>query len=105
VGLTLQAVHPLSGKVVASVDGLWDSTRHDVADRAVAFYSRQLTAKDHVAVHLLGAVDTAYADDLALDSPELFQRFVCHEAARALTEPPVQLDVAPGSSSAPCSLP
>lgn len=105
LGLTLQVVHPLSGKVVASVDGLWDSTRHDIADRAVAFYSRPLTYKDHLAHHLLGAVDTSYADELVLDSPQLFQRFVCHEAALALVEPPMQPGLAPGSPSAPCDLP
>jgi len=40
IGLTLQAISPDLGQVVASVDGMWDSTDHDVAERVRAHYQR-----------------------------------------------------------------
>ncbi len=84
IGLTLQAISPDLGKVVASVDGLWDATDHDVADRARAYYARVRTFKDHVCDTLLGRWENSYGTDLVLESPHLFQRFVCSEAARLL---------------------
>jgi hypothetical protein len=79
LGLILQAVKPTDGKVVASVDGLWDSTRFDVADRVRAYYRRSPKRPAFIANHRIED-DDSYSGDLALDSPHLFQRYVCAEA-------------------------
>jgi hypothetical protein len=84
LGLVLQAVAPHLGKVVASVDGLWDTTDATLAERCRAFYRqrpRPLPAfiRNNFVVH-----DSVYTEELALDSPTLFQRWVCWEAALVL---------------------
>lgn len=84
IGLTLQAISPDLGKVVASVDGLWDATDHDVAQRARDYYRRVRSCKDYAFDYLLGRWESSYGTDLVLESPHLFQRFVCSEAARIL---------------------
>jgi hypothetical protein len=79
LGLTLQAVSPGDCAVAASVDGVWDTTQQSVADRARAFYAsgkrHSLRAQNK---------DQPFADELALESPRLFQRFVANEAADVL---------------------
>jgi hypothetical protein len=84
LGLVLQAVAPQLGKVVASVDGLWDTTDATLAERCRAFYRqrpRPLPAfiRNNFIVH-----DSVYMEELALDSPTLFQRWVCWEAVLIL---------------------
>ena len=89
LGLVLQAVAPREGKVVASVDGLWDTTDQRVAERVRAYYRQRPKPRlPFVRNHVI-ASDDAFAAELALDSPQLFQRFVCHEAALALLGIPV----------------
>jgi hypothetical protein len=83
LGLVLQAVSPAEAKVVASVDGLWDSTQRPVELRAKLYYHELPARHPWIANHLI-APDDGYADELALDAPMLFQRFVCHEAVRTL---------------------
>jgi nucleotide-binding universal stress UspA family protein len=78
LGLTLQVVSPADAVVVASVDGLWDSTRLDIAGRARAYYRE--AAK--------GGRSAPFPETLALESPQYFQRFVCHEAVAALLAVP-----------------
>lgn len=91
IGLILQAVSPEDGKVVASVDGLWDTTDAYVAERCRIYYRQSV----HVRPAFLRnnripiADDDTFAGDIALDSPALFQRWVCHEAVLALQGKPV----------------
>ena len=81
LGLVLQAVAPELGKVVASVDGLWDTTDATLAERCRAFYRQRprpvpAFIRNNFVVH-----DSVFTQELALDSPMLFQRWVCWEAA------------------------
>lgn len=91
LGLILQAVGPNEAKVVGSVDGLWDTTDAFVAERCRIYYRQSA----HVRPAFLRnnriplADDDTYAADIALDSPALFQRWVCHEAVLALQGKPV----------------
>jgi hypothetical protein len=95
IGLTLQAISPDLGQVVASVDGLWDSTDPDVADRARAYYRREKLLREKVTDQVLGRWEEAYAQEIVLDSPHLFQRFVSFEAVHLLVgESPIRPMVA-----------
>jgi hypothetical protein len=89
IGLILQAVGPLQAKVVASVDGLWDTTDKRISDRVRAFYRQRPREKPPWIRNFVIATDDAFAGELALDSPALFQRFVCHEASLTLLGLPV----------------
>lgn len=87
IGLTLQLIRPSEGIVIASADGLWDARHKDLAD-ATRLYYRE--------AHLFQLpVNT----DLALASPQLFQRFVCHDIVEALMEqlPPPPPAAPPGN--------
>ena len=89
IGLVIQAVAPAEGKVVASVDGMWDTTDQAVADRCRLFYrggrrERLPFIRNHVIVS-----DDSFAGELALDSPALFRRWVSFEAVHALVGLPV----------------
>ncbi|MBN9518840.1 hypothetical protein J0H58_10030 [bacterium] len=84
LGLILQAVAPGEGKVIASVDGLWDTSDPVVAERVRAYYRpgpapHPVRARNHVI-----ATDDGFAGELALESPALFQRFVAYEAGNVL---------------------
>ncbi len=84
MGLILQAVSPLDGKVIASVDGLWDTTDAAIAEQVRTFYrQRAKPLPQWVRNHEI-ATDDSFAGELALDSPALFQRYVCHLASRVL---------------------
>ena len=74
LGVVLQVISPADGVVVASVDGLWDGTHQDIAGRARAYYREGAR----------GGRAAPFPETLALESPEYFQRFVCHEAVEAL---------------------
>ena len=95
MGLVFQAVSPREGVVISSVDGLWDTTRHPVEIRAKLYY-RQLPGKHPWRADHVIAKDDGYADEMALESPRLFQRFVCHEAVGMLTADPAGLAAPPG---------
>ncbi|MBA4065296.1 MAG: hypothetical protein C0501_16615 [Isosphaera sp.] len=90
LGLVLQAVGPERAKVVSSVDGLWDSTDLAVAERARVYF-RQTPERPPWVRNRVIARDDSFAADLALESPALFQRFVCREAALTLLGLPVPL--------------
>jgi hypothetical protein len=79
IGLVLQAVSPSNAKVIASVDGVWDSTRFDVANRIREYYQMRPHQHAWIVNHDINE-DDSYSGQLALDSPQLFQRFVCAEA-------------------------
>jgi hypothetical protein len=90
LGIVLQAVSPQDGKVVASVDGVWDSTDGGIAEQIRAYYRQRPTPLPaYVRNHAIVADDN-FAADIALDSPALFQRYVANLATRVLvgvTEP------------------
>lgn len=90
LGLVVQAVAPLRAKVAGSVDGLWDTTDQRIADRVRAYYRQRPKERPSWVVrnHVI-ASDDSFAEQLALESPALFQRFVCHEAVLALVGLPV----------------
>ncbi|MBX9625104.1 MAG: hypothetical protein K2X82_14960 [Gemmataceae bacterium] len=90
LGLVVQAVAPLRAKVAASVDGLWDTADQRIADRVRAYYRQRPKERPNWVVrnHVI-ASDDGFTEQLALESPALFQRFVCHEAALALLGLPV----------------
>ena len=90
LGMVLQAVSPGDGAVIASVDGLWDSTNPLVAQRARDFYLQWCKAHDE-----------PFTAELALSSPRLFQRFVCSEAAHVLVGSPLKLKPPPIKLVAP----
>ncbi|MCS6864651.1 MAG: hypothetical protein RMJ56_17625 [Gemmataceae bacterium] len=84
LGLIVQAVSPALGKVVASVDGLWDTTDTALADRCRTYYRQRPRPRPPWLRNNVIVNDDSFAEELALDSPALFQRWVCHEAALTL---------------------
>jgi hypothetical protein len=85
IGLVIQAIGPQQAKVVASVDGLWDTTDPPVAERCRAYY-RQCAREPRPFVrnNKVVSADDGLAVELALESPALFQRWVCHEIVLSL---------------------
>jgi hypothetical protein len=83
IGLTLQLLRPAEGVVIASVDGLWDARHKELADATREYYRE---------AHLF---QPPLNSDLALASPQLFQRFVCHDVVEALMQPIALPPVAP----------
>lgn len=79
LGLVIQVVDPKAGKVISSVDGLWDSTDLHLANRIREFY-RTNPYRTTFGKNNRIPPDDGFAGDLALDSPRLFQRYVCGEA-------------------------
>jgi hypothetical protein len=99
IGVIIQAVGIDQMKVVASVDGLWDTTDTCVAERCRIYYRQRVRPRppwirNHVIVN-----DDGFAGEIALDSPALFQRWVCHEACLALLDLPVPFVIPPGLNS------
>ena len=101
LGLILQAVGPKQAKVVASVDGLWDTTDKRVSDRVRTFYRQRPHERPPWIRNNVIASDDVFAGELALYSPMLFQRFVCHEAALTLLGLPVPGIVCAAATDAP----
>lgn len=101
LGLILQAVGPAEAKVVASVDGMWDTTDAILAERCRTYYRQRAKTKLAFVRNHAVATDDAFSEELALDSPALFQRWVCFEAGNALLELPVPGVLAPGAKVPP----
>jgi hypothetical protein len=88
IGIVIQAVAPHEAKVIASVDGLWDANHLPIAKRAQNYYMQRK--------HKLGPYEEAnwiwpddgHADELALLSPRLYQRWVCSELVAILVQDP-----------------
>lgn len=96
MGVVLQAVAPAAGKVIGSVDGLWDSTDGGIAEQVQAYYrQRPKPLPTFIRNHEIAA-DENFAADLALDSPALFQRWVAAVTAKLLVEGPEANDQAKG---------
>jgi hypothetical protein len=84
LGLIVQAVAPQEAKVVASVDGLWDVSCGDTAVRAREFFRAPQPTRMQQYLHGPPTPTDGYPDELALESPKLFQQFVCMELAQVL---------------------
>ena len=99
-GLILQGVAPKEAKVVGSVDGLWDTTDGAIAERCRTYYRQRPTPRPPWIRNNVIPRDDNFAGDLALESPALFQRFVCREAVLSLLGMPVPgiLDGSPDSA-------
>lgn len=90
LGLVIQAVGPEEAKVVASVDGLWDSTDQAIADRIRVYYrQRPRERPPWIRNHVIASDDSLFAAEHSLDSPNLFRRFVGREAVLCLLGYPV----------------
>ncbi|HEY1187333.1 MAG TPA: hypothetical protein VGE74_06725 [Gemmata sp.] len=89
MGLVLQAVGPEEAKVVASVDGLWDTTDQAIAERIRMYYRQRAKERPPWVRNHVIASDDSFAGELSLDSPNLFRRFVCREASLSLIGYPV----------------
>jgi len=89
LGLVLQAIGPREAKIVASADGLWDTTDLAIAERVRTYYRQTPRPRPPWVRNHVIATDDGFAGELALDSPALFQRFVCQEAVLALVGLPV----------------
>jgi hypothetical protein len=98
LGLILQAVGPAEAKVVASVDGMWDTTDAALAERCRTYYRQRAKPKPAFVRNHSIVSDDAFSEELALDSPALFQRWVCFEAGNALLELPVPDVLSPGAN-------
>ncbi len=102
LGLVVQAVSPFDCKVVASVDGLWDTVSIDVARRARAFYHTPIDARGPVMAKVKELIQTptedGRADELAIESPALYQRFVCNEVVQHLVVFPGDRRGSPGGA-------
>lgn len=86
MGVVIQAVAPADGKVIGSVDGLWDTTDGRVAEQVRAYYrQRPKPLPTFIRNHEIAA-DDSFAGDLALDSPALFQRWVASVSAQLLVD-------------------
>ncbi len=73
VGLSLLMVSPAEGIAIASIDGLWDAREKETARLAHAQFNRTKMWPKSL-------IDT----DRAIESPEVFQRFVCEQIASSL---------------------
>lgn len=111
MGLVVQAVAPSQAKVIASVDGLWDTIDAGVAEEVRTYYrQRPKRLPPRVRNHVI-ATDDAFAEELALDSPALFQRWVAHVVATTLVgdeskpgppNPNGQAAATPSGAGVPC---
>ena len=76
VGLSLLMVSPAEGVAIAAADGLWDAREAITAAQAQTFYKQTLEWPKS----LMGA-------NRVLESPDVYQRFVCQQVAATLGPP------------------
>lgn len=76
VGLQLVMISPAEGVAIASADGLWDARELATARQAQVYLQNRLSWRQG----LLGM-------DRAMDSPDVYQRFVCEQIASTLNPP------------------
>ena len=87
LGVVLQALSPEDGRVVASVDGLWDTTDASLAEKIRANYRRPLRLRPRLRNPEVVAAGS-FSAELAHDSPATFHRYICNELSRALIGEP-----------------
>lgn len=76
VGLSLVMISPAEGVAIASSQGLWDAREMSTARQAKAYVAQTQSWRQG----LLGL-------DRALESPDVYQRFVCQQIASSLNPP------------------
>lgn len=76
VGLSLIMICPAEGIAIASADGLWDARELTTAKQAQSYLQQNLSWRQG----LLGM-------DRPLQSPDVYQRFVCEQVASSLRPP------------------
>lgn len=76
VGLSLIMISPAEGVAIASSDGLWDARELSTSRQAQGYLKENLSWRQG----LMGV-------DRALESPDVYQRFVCQQIASSLTPP------------------
>lgn len=73
VGLNLLMISPVQGVVIASSNDLWDAREQAVAEDARYYHHQNLDWPGSL-----------FVVDRAIESPEVFRRFVAHKVARSL---------------------
>lgn len=76
VGLSLIMICPAEGVAIASADGLWDARELTTAKQAQSYLQQNLSWRQG----LLGL-------DRPMQSPDVYQRFVCEQVASSLMPP------------------
>lgn len=89
VGLSLIMISPGEGVAIASADGLWDARELTTAKQAQSYLQQKLSWRQG----LLGL-------DRPLESPDVYQRFVCEQIATSLMPPDIGMG-APGQVMPP----
>ncbi len=87
LGVVLQALSPEDGRVIASVDGLWDTTDASLAEKIRANYRRPMRLRPRLRTPEVVAPGS-FPAELAHDSPATFHRYICNELSRALIGEP-----------------
>jgi hypothetical protein len=85
LGIDLQVVSTRDLKTVASIDGLWDSTHSPIANQMQEYYRSRPVRRDWIKNHVIPP-DDGFADEIALQSPALFQRWVAHQCAGLIVQ-------------------
>jgi hypothetical protein len=89
VGVSLLLVSPAEGIAIASIDGLWDAREGNTAAQAQAYFKQT----QNWSRSLFGA-------DRIIESPDVFQRFVCQQISVSLY-PSAAGSIGPAGSIAP----
>lgn len=90
VGLSLVMISPAEGVAIASVDGLWDARELSTSRQAQGYLQEKTSWRQG----LLGL-------DRAMDSPDVYQRFVCQQIASNLNPPMTGIGGGPGAGPPP----
>lgn len=105
MGLVVQAVSPLDAKVIASVDGLWDTTDSGIAEQVRRFYRQTEKPRPPWIRNHVIATDDAFAGELALESPALFMRYVSNLVSRVLTNSGASTSATTGANGSNANCP
>ena len=89
VGLSLVMISPGEGVAIASADGLWDARELSTSKQAQSYLQQKLSWRQG----LLGL-------DRPLESPDVYQRFVCEQIASSLMPPDAGMPM-PGQGMPP----
>lgn len=93
VGLSLIMISPAEGVAIASADGLWDARELSTARQAQGYLREKLSWRQG----LMGM-------DRAIESPDVYQRFVCQQVAASLNPPETPTGAPPGLSAFPTEI-
>jgi hypothetical protein len=77
IGLTLHLISASRGVEVASVQGIWDARDRRLAEEAKIYFRKTIFPR----------LNPSQESDVGLESPLLYARFVCNQAAQALVSP------------------